>query len=110
MRGIETGIREALDGHPKAIFPEGTRSRGEKMGPFKPGSILMAAKAGVTIVPVTINGTYKLWEENKRIVPAELYLTVHQSIETKGMSEEEQKDLPQQLWDTIASALPNNGK
>ena len=109
MRGIEKGIREAHDGHPKVIFPEGTRSQGEKMGSFKPGSILLAAKAGLTIVPVTINGTYKLWEEHKRIVPAELQLTIHPSIETEGLNEEEQKILTQQLWDTIASALPDKG-
>lgn len=109
MRDIELGIAEASDGYPKVIFPEGTRSKSDKMGNFKPGSILLTAKAGLTIVPVTINGTYKMYEEQKQIVPAELYLTIHPYIDTANMSEEEKKELPQRLWKTIAEALPNKG-
>ena len=109
MRDIEKGINEAREGYPKVIFPEGTRSQSEKMGTFKPGSILLAAKAGLTIVPVTINGTYKLWEEHKKIVPADLQLTIHPPVDTAGMSEDEQKNLTEKLWNTIASALPNKG-
>jgi len=110
MREIEEGIAEALEGHPKVIFPEGTRSRSSKMGPFKQGSILLTAKAGLTIVPVTINGTYRMYEEKKKIVPADLHLTIHPSIETEGMSEEERKELTGRLWKIIAGALPNHGK
>ena len=110
MRSIEIGISEAKEGFPKVIFPEGTRSRSEKMGSFKPGSILLAAKAGITIVPVTINGTYKTYEERKKLTPAELYLTIHPYIDTKKISEDEQKELPEKLWNTIAGALPGGGK
>ena len=109
MRDIEKGIREALDGYPKVIFPEGTRSRGPKMGPFKTGSIVMAAKHGITIVPLTINQTWKTFEEKNRIVPTPIFLTVHPAVETAGMSEEEKKKLPDLLWNTIAGALPDKG-
>jgi 1-acyl-sn-glycerol-3-phosphate acyltransferase len=110
MREIETGIAEADKGFPKVIFPEGTRSKGEKMGIFKPGSILLAAKAGLTIVPVTINGTWKMWEERKRIVPTNLELTIHPCIETKNMNENEQKQLTEKLRNIVAEALPNKGE
>ncbi|MDC7225776.1 MAG: lysophospholipid acyltransferase family protein [Spirochaetales bacterium] len=110
MREIEVGITEAGQGRPKVIFPEGTRSHSAKMNPFKPGSVLLAAKAGLTIVPVTINNTYKTWEEHNKIRSAELHLTIHPCIETEGMSEEEQKALTQRLWHIIADALPNKGE
>ena len=109
MRDIENGIKEAADGYPKVIFPEGTRSKSSKMASFKPGSILLAAKAGLTIVPVTIDGTWKAYEDKKMAVPSDLSLTVHPPIETEGMSDEEKKELSGRLWDTIAGALPNKG-
>ena len=105
MRDIGDGIDKAASGYPMVIFPEGTRSRSSEIGPFKSGSILLAAKAGITIVPVTINGTYKIFEENNKIVPAELQLTIHPSIETKGMNEAEQKCLTERLWKIIAADL-----
>ena len=110
MRKIGQGINKAASGYPMVIFPEGTRSRSSRIGPFKSGSILLAAKAGITIVPVTINNTYKVFEKDNKIMPAELELTVHPCIETKGMNEEEQKDLTLKLWNIIAGTLPNKGE
>lgn len=110
MRDIEKGIAQASEGYPKVIFPEGTRSKNEKMAPFKPGGILLAAKAGLTIVPVTINGTYHIYEEKKKIIPASLQLTIHPYIDTMNMSEEDKKELSEKLWQIVASGLPNKGE
>jgi len=44
-------------GQSVVIFPEGTRSVTGEIGPFKRGSLLVAVKAGVPIVPVTITGS-----------------------------------------------------
>ena len=41
------------------MFPEGTRSRNGKMGPFKPGAFLLARDTGYPILPVVISGTYE---------------------------------------------------
>lgn len=42
------------------IFPEGTRSRTGRMGPFKPGVGLVASRTGRPVVPARIVGTYEL--------------------------------------------------
>lgn len=42
------------------IFPEGTRSRDGKLQPFKRGSLLLAQKAKVNIVPVAISGSFHI--------------------------------------------------
>ncbi|MCG8633705.1 MAG: 1-acyl-sn-glycerol-3-phosphate acyltransferase [Desulfobacterales bacterium] len=39
------------------FFPEGTRSRDGRVGPFKPGAFILAKNAGVPIQPVVINHT-----------------------------------------------------
>lgn len=57
-------MREAADavrsGSTIAIFPEGTRSRGDRIQPLKKGGFHLAEAAGVSIVPIGINGTHAL--------------------------------------------------
>jgi 1-acyl-sn-glycerol-3-phosphate acyltransferase len=44
-------------GRPVAIFPEGTRSSGKKMLPFKSGAKIVANKFGLKVQPVVILGS-----------------------------------------------------
>ena len=50
------------------MYPEGRRSDTERMGPFKPGAGLLAAKLGVPVVPVRVQGTNELMP-NGRVIP-----------------------------------------
>ncbi|MGM7682352.1 lysophospholipid acyltransferase family protein [Cytobacillus sp. Hm23] len=68
VKAINLGINNIKEGHSLVIFPEGTRSKGNAIGEFKPGSFKLATKSGVPIVPVTINGSYKIMEANKNIL------------------------------------------
>lgn len=45
------------------IFPEGTRHKGEGIGPFKAGAEVLAVKASCPIVPFGISGEYKIGEK-----------------------------------------------
>lgn len=45
-------------GVPVVVFPEGTRSRDGKMGPFTPGAALIARRGRVPCVPVAIIGAH----------------------------------------------------
>jgi 1-acyl-sn-glycerol-3-phosphate acyltransferase len=65
---------------------------------------------GLTIVPLTLNGTWKTFEEKKRIVPSSLTLIIHPPVETVGMSEDDQKELSGRLWNIISGGLPNKGE
>ena len=52
---------EALaDGVSIFIAPEGTRSRTGKLGPLKKGGFHLARETGTPIIPVAINGSYKI--------------------------------------------------
>ncbi|KAL8037340.1 hypothetical protein ABFX02_11G033000 [Erythranthe guttata] len=39
------------------FFPEGTRSKDGKLGPFKKGAFTVATKTGVPVIPITLIGT-----------------------------------------------------
>jgi 1-acyl-sn-glycerol-3-phosphate acyltransferase len=50
-------------GHPLLVFPEGTRSEDGVLRPFKNGGFYAAVRAGVPVVPVTIDGTHLLMKK-----------------------------------------------
>lgn len=106
---IIEGIKTLKAGHSLVIFPEGTRSRGDLMGEFKHASFKLATKPGVPIVPITIDGSYKIMEQNhNHIKPAHVKLTIHPLVPTQGLSKDELAALPEQVSATIASALPQD--
>lgn len=104
MKALGEATQNILDGHSMIIFPEGTRSRGEKMGEFKSGSMRIALKAKVPIVPVVIDGTYHMLEEKKMITPADIYLKVLPPIYTHDLTKEESKLLNLQIKEQIEAA------
>ena len=58
---LKSAIRMLENQEHVAIFPEGTRSKGDTLKRGKQGAALIAVKAGVNILPVGIDGDYKLF-------------------------------------------------
>ena len=111
MEGILEGIKTLKNGHSLVVFPEGTRSRGDKMGEFKSGSFKLATKSKVPIVPLTIDGTYRVMEANKILIkPSNINFYVHKPIYTDKLSKEEITKLPETVEHIIRSKLPNKGE
>lgn len=103
---IIEGVKILKEGHSLVIFPEGTRSKDNTMGEFKGGSFKLATKAKVPIIPVTINGSYKLMEaNNNKIKPADVTMYVHSPVETANLSKEELLELPDKVKDIIGTKL-----
>lgn len=105
LRAIEEGVGLLAQGFSLAIFPEGTRSKGVKTGEFKKGSLRLATKAGVPIIPVTLNGTYKAYEEKGYIQPAAVDFIIHPAIITKYLSKKEVGELASVVEEIIQKAL-----
>jgi 1-acyl-sn-glycerol-3-phosphate acyltransferase len=75
---IARGIRDLKAGHSLVVFPEGTRSKSGLLRNFKDGSFKLATRSGATIVPLTIDGSYRLLEGNHgRMRPGTVRLTIH---------------------------------
>ncbi len=106
LKTMEEGTELLNKGFSLVIFPEGTRSRGPEPGEFKKGSLRLAIKSGVPIVPVTLDGSYHVFEK-KGYVESGAFVDfhVHPPIETKGLSKAEQNGLAEKVETTIRTKL-----
>lgn len=59
-KSLEAAIDRIRGGASVILFPEGTRTPDGHIQPFKRGAFHLAIAAGVPVVPVTINGTYRI--------------------------------------------------
>lgn len=106
IKTINEGVDNLKNGYSMLIFPEGTRSRGGNLGEFKKGSMKLGIKAGVPIVPIAIDGTYKVREANGgKIKPADVDLIVCHPIYPKELSKEEQNNLSETIKGIIQKEL-----
>lgn len=106
MQIIIEGIKLLKCGYSMVIFPEGTRSKGGPMTEFKAGSFKLAIKSKVPIVPVTIDGTYKLFEgNNNRIGSGDIKLYIHKPIYTDNLNKEDLNELHTTVQNIVASKL-----
>ncbi|KEK25109.1 lysophospholipid acyltransferase family protein [Bacillus gaemokensis] len=106
LQAIKDGIGFLKNGHSIVIFPEGTRSKGGEMGEFKAGSFHLAVKSGVAILPVTLDGTYKMFEANgNQMKPAHATVTISKPITPEQYASMDVKELTQYTKDIIAAQL-----
>ncbi len=105
VKALMEGIDKVKAGMSMCIFPEGTCSDGPMLE-FKGGSFKLATKSGAPILPLTIDGTRKILEDNNYLInKASVRLTYHPIIETRGLSREEEKGLAARVREIIGSAL-----
>ncbi len=99
-------IRETVDklkgGLSMVIFPEGTRSRGPEMRPFAKGSLNIAQRAGVPILPITLTDSYLLLPAKGHGLPgARVTLTLHPPLDPATLSPDENARLHEIVQDII---------
>ena len=92
-------------GHCLVIFPEGTRSTDGSLGQFKPGSLRMALKANVPIVPVTINGSMNIMPKGSSLIKS---ARVEVIISTPLMPGETAKMDPNTITEKVRNIIAAN--
>lgn len=106
VAAILKGINNIKCDFPMVIFPEATRSRGNGIRRFRPGSFKLAFKSNSIILPVTIDGAYNIIERFNLVLPFQrVIMTVHPPIDTNLLSNEQTTVLSEELWKTINSGL-----
>lgn len=80
-RTIETAQERLRDGMSLVVFPEGSRTFTGKMGAFKKGAYQLALEFNLPLVPVTIDGSFKVMPRTKKLPrPGHIVLTIHKPI------------------------------
>lgn len=105
LKAITKGISYLKKGYSLVIFPEGTRSKGGPMIDFKQGSMKLATKAKAPIIPISIDGSYKIYEERGIISPGVIKVKFHTPIKTADMSKEDEKHLNDKVHNIISNGL-----
>lgn len=108
MKAINTAIENIKDGYSMAVFPEGTRSKDGAVKEFKKGSMKLATKAKVKIVPFSISGTSACFEDSRKFVSGKITIVFNEAIDTKEISREEEKELNDKVREIVINSLNNN--
>ena len=89
-----------------AIFPEGTRTLDGKLNSFYRGFIHVLRATGHDILPVTLNGFYKLKPKNRFYInfASRLGVVIHPPIEGKSLSTASDEEIMNQVIGLIESA------
>ena len=106
LKTINRGISRLKAGSSILIFPEGHRSKGQGLLPFKPGSFKLATQSGVPIVPIALSGTYEVYEKNMCLCPVPLRLVIGPPMVTENIPPENRKQfLAEEVHRIIGTAL-----
>ena len=107
-RGMEVAARKIREGTSVVIFPEGTRSYDGALQPFMNGGFTLAIRAGVPIVPITINGTWAIIPRTTlRIKQGTIRIVIERPIKTRGLTIKDRKRLMQEVERKIRDNLPS---
>jgi 1-acyl-sn-glycerol-3-phosphate acyltransferase len=106
LKTINQGIQKIRNGNGMLIFPEGTRSKGRGLLPFRSGAIRLATHSLAPIVPISITGSYEVFEKDYRVHAVPVRMVFHPPIITSEMSADERRHgLMEQVRQSIESGL-----
>lgn len=101
IKVINEGVSYIKRGYSMAIFPEGTRSKDGDIHEFKKGSMKLATKAKAKIVPFSIDGTAKCFEDKRKFLPGKVKVVFGEAIDTSTFSHEEEKGLTDRVRNIV---------
>lgn len=105
MKAILYGAERVKKGFPMVIFPEGRRSKGPDMLPFRKGGVKLATKSRAMAVPVSIHGAYRILEKKGRPNPTWIGVKFHPPVDTASLRGPEEDVLADRIRDTIQAGV-----
>lgn len=108
LKSMDNAAAVIRSGKSVVMFPEGTRSLDRRLLPFKRGGFMLALRAGVPVVPVTINGSGRVNPAGRTFIrPGSITITLHPPVmpATAGPRAEAETRLMEQIQGAISSAL-----
>jgi long-chain acyl-CoA synthetase len=87
MRAMKAGAIGLKNGRVLNIYPEGERAFDGELHGFKKGAAILATELDMPIIPVAIDGLYKVWPRNSwRIRPAKVKITFGEPIDARKIA------------------------
>lgn len=109
-RTMERAEEVLRNGTSLVVFPEGARTFTGKMRPFKRGAFLLANEFHLPLVPITIDGAFKVLPRTGKVPHwGHIILTIHKPI-APPESQEEQTEIISKCYEAVHSALPECDK
>jgi len=106
VENINKAIKDLKDGISAFFFAEGTRSVDGVLQSFKKGGVVLALKAKLPIIPITIIDSYRLLPKSAiRIRPGILKVIIGDPIDTSPYSDEDKDILLQKIRGVIQETL-----
>jgi len=106
LKTMEAAAEKIRGGVSVVIFPEGTRSMDGNLLPFKRGGFLLAARAGVPVVPFTINGSARVNPPKQvKIKPGKITIRFGDPIPTEGATGKRRDELIDRVRAAIEAGL-----
>jgi len=107
---INQAVRDLKDGISAFFFAEGTRSIDGMLKSFKKGGVVLALKAKLPIIPITIIGSHALLPKKAlRIRPGRIKIIIGDPIDTSPYTEADKDLLVNKVRDVIADTLQRSG-
>lgn len=110
LKSMDNAAAIIRKGSSVVMFPEGTRSRDGHLLPFKRGGFMLAVRAGVPVIPVTINGSGQVNPCGRiELFSGRISLTIHEQIIVPvGLKKSEAEEwLMEKVRSVIISGLEN---
>lgn len=98
ITAIKTALRVVKDGNALGIFPEGTRSKNGQLLPAQPGVGMIALKTNAPVVPIKIDGKYRVFGRLHIIIGRPINLEAYKG---RKLSAEENSAVSQKIMDEI---------
>jgi 1-acyl-sn-glycerol-3-phosphate acyltransferase len=104
---VDIGVKRLKEGLSFVVFAEGTRSVDGRLRPFKRGTFVMAIRAGVPIVPVSLIGTQNLMRKGHwSLYPGQVVVRFGPPIDSSEYSMEQRGELLALVEAAVAEGLP----
>jgi 1-acyl-sn-glycerol-3-phosphate acyltransferase len=108
---VDEALKYLKEGLSFAVYPEGTRSRDGRMLPFKKGAFLMAVRAKVPVVPVSIVGALDLMRKGEWAVrPGEVTIRFGPAVDASAYTVEQRAIFLARVEELVAAGLPEDQK
>ncbi len=86
LKSIGKAAEAVKKGDSLCVFPEGTRSGEESMGEFKPGAFKIYTKSKVALLPLAIDGTWRIQgRDTLKVKPAKVKVSVLKAVNPESL-------------------------